>query len=143
MVAIVHEIGESLRCLGPYAFDDLGATVALRIDRAHIHEDAVLEVAWEFPAHPLQGIDAAATARPDNEDCGRRASVELGSIVNARVLGPAESPVGNLDLAFDAGVVGVIEKAEADDRSGDDHGHPASFRELLDKGDEENACRHR
>src|SRR5262245_49067108 len=123
MVTVVHEVGESLRCLSAQSFYVLSATVTLRVDRPNIHEDAVLEVAGELPANPLQGIDATATARADNKNCRGRPRVEPGRIVNGGVLGPAERLVRDLDLALDAGVVGVVEEAEADDRSGDDHGH--------------------
>jgi hypothetical protein len=62
VVTVVYKVAERAFGFLAHALQVLATAVALGIDRAHVHEQAVLEVPGKFAAHPLQRVDATAPA---------------------------------------------------------------------------------
>src|SRR5215510_3296534 len=99
MVAIVHKIGQSLVCLPPQPLDVSTPAIAVRIDRADVHENAISEFAGELAPYPLQRIDAAAAARAHHEHRRMAVRIEPWRVENFRICDPAQGLVRSANLS--------------------------------------------
>src|SRR5215472_3784962 len=107
--------------------------VAVRIDRADIHENTIPEFAGKLAPYPLQRIDATAAARAHDEHRSMAARIEPWRVKNFRICDPAQCLVRSANLSSNGCIMRVIEETKGDHDAGDHHGHSTAFGEFLDQ----------